>query len=437
MADRSERSRITAHLASHPKTFVLFATASAFACYFCTYAFRKPFSAATFEGVPLFLSFDGRTLEPKTLFVIAQIFGYCVSKFIGTRLCTELRREDLAKALIITVLLGMLTLLGFATLPLPLKVIAIFLNGIPLGVIWGFIVRYLEGRSTSELLLAGLSSSYILSSGEVKRVGRWLIESGVSEFWMPFATGALFLLPFLASVGLLSLLPAPSAEDEALRIRRQPMDRERRWAFMRRFFPGMILLCIAYLFLTAYRDFRDNYQADLFIQMGIEEAAAFSRTERPIAFFVMIVMALLFLIRKNRTALAVSYGIMISGLAMMGGSTWLYQSREISGEMWMIASGLGAYLAYVPFGSLLFDRTIAVTRFQGTAVFAIYVADALGYTGSVGVQLYKDLFAGDESRLDFFMNFTYGMAAVGIPLMAGAMIYFLGQKPEPEPATDA
>ena len=44
---------------------------------------------------------------------------------------------------------------------------------------------------------------------------------------------------------------------------------------------------------------------------------------------------------------------------------------------------------------------MASTRATGTAVFAIYVADALGYTGSVVVQLFNDLIVGDQSHLEF------------------------------------
>ena len=49
----------------------------------------------------------------------------------------------------------------------------------------------------------------------------------------------------------------------------------------------------------------------------------------------------------------------------------------------MVLIGLGAYLAYVPYNTLFFERMMASTRFVGTAVFAIALADAAGYTGSV------------------------------------------------------
>ena len=74
---------------------------------------------------------------------------------------------------------------------------------------------------------------------------------------------------------------------------------------------------------------------------------------------------------------------------------------------------------------MLFDRLIASTRVVATAVFAIYLAGAIGYTGSVGVQLYRDLAASDLSRLGFFKGFTYFMSVLGIVCLLSSCIYFL------------
>jgi hypothetical protein len=90
----------------------------------------------------------------------------------------------------------------------------------------------------------------------------------------------------------------------------------------------------------------------------------------------------------------------------------------------MVVMGLGSYLAYVPYNSVLFERLMASTRFAGTAVFAIYLADAIGYTGSIGVQLFKDLVQTESSRLGFFRGFTYLLAGVGTVLLIGSCIYF-------------
>lgn len=412
--------------------FTLAASFAAFSCYFCMYAFRRPFAAGTYEDAGFGLAVAGRMIEAKTLFLIAQVLGYCASKFLGVKFCSEIPRERLGRALLACIAASWLALLGFAVAPPAWKTAAIFLNGLPLGVVWGLVVRYLEGRRVSELLLAALSCSYILASGEVKRAGAWLLEKGVPEYWMPFATGAIFLLPFAASVGLLSLLPPPSEEDEMLRTRRVVMTRGERLAFFRRFLPGLALLCVFYLVLTAFRDFRDSFQADLFAEMGVTDAAAFSRTERPIAFGVMALLGLAFLVKGARRGLATVFVLMIAGLGVLGVSTLLYGKGRIGGETWMMLGGFGAYLAYVPFGSVLFDRVIAATRFAGTAVFAIYLADALGYSGSVGVMIYRDIFAAEAGRLEFFRVFSLWLAFGGLPLLVAASVYFLGRaKPSP------
>ena len=433
--DRNFRSPLTRYLDRSPDlVFSVYAVVAAFTAYFCMYAFRKPFLATSYEDTEIAVRLFGQLLDPKTVFAISQIIGYATSKYLGMKFCSEAQRGRLWLYLLLLILTAWATLLLFAVLPPYLKVLAIFCNGLPLGMVWGMVVRYLEGRHTSELLLAGLSCSYILASGEVKSVGAWLMNDvGVAEFWMPFATGAIFLIPFFLAVFLLSQLPPPTSDDIRLRSERSTMGRGERWKFLRTFLPGMILLCLAYFFLTAYRDFRDIYQNELFLEMGVTDSSAFSRTERPIAFGVIACLVVLYFIRNNRLGLIGAYVIMLGGLALMGGSTFLFQLGQIKGETWMILSGLGAYLAYVPYGSVLFDRTIAYTHFAGTAVFAIYLTDAIGYTGSVGIQLFKDLFQGGSSRLGFMLGFTNFMAILGFILLFLSLLYFLRIKPASAP----
>ncbi len=403
------------------------------------YAFRKPFSAATYDGLTVWGQENGFSL--KTAFVISQVMGYALSKYLGIKICSEIPRRAWSLLLVGLILFAELTLLAFATLPRDLKIIAIFFNGMPLGMVWGLVVRYLEGRRTSEILLAGLSCSYILASGIVKDVGRALMTyQGISQFWMPAATGACFLLPFLMAVWLLHQMPPPDELDVAARTKRQSMDRESRWRFFFRFAPGIVLLLVVYFFLTAYRDYRDNYQADMFIALGyLQTPGVFSLCETIVAFVVMAVLAALFLVQDNRRGLMAVYAVMILGTAMLVAANPLLQAGYLTGLSWMIFTGLGAYLAYVPFGSVLFDRIIASTHFVGTAVFAIYLADALGYTGSVATQLYQEfLYNGSadaglkQVRLEFFQGFTYAMAGVGVVLLLISCLYFLRQVQEAE-----
>jgi hypothetical protein len=142
-------------------------------------------------------------------------------------------------------------------------------------------------------------------------------------------------------------------------------------------------------------------------------------------FGVLGALALLNIIRENRLGLIAAFGVMSTGVILMGVSTLLLDAGLISGFWWMTLVGLGSYLAYVPYGSVLFDRLIASTRVVATAVFAIYVADAVGYTGSVGIQLFKDLAEGQMSRLSFFKGLTYFMSIFGTVCLISSCFYFL------------
>jgi len=432
--------------------FVAYAIGVAFCTYFCMYAFRKPFAAAKFDG-----DFAGTEVQLKTAIVISQILGYALSKFIGIKVCSEARPGQRAMALIGLIIAAELALVLFAVVPPSWKVVPIFLNGLPLGMVWGLVVSYLEGRRTSELLMAGLSCSFIISSGVVKDFGRALMEGAVgqwlasvpvigpslagmaifsgkvSEDWMPAVAGLYFLPFFFLSVLLLNQIPQPDEADKKERVERKPMDRAQRIDFVKRFTFGIAMLCTAYFFLTAYRDFRDNYQVELFDALGYryeENKTIITRAETIVMFGVLGALAMLNVVRGNRTGLIAAFGVMTGGVVLMGLSTLLLDMGAISGFWWMTLIGLGSYLAYVPYGSLLFDRLIASTRVVGTAVFAIYVADAVGYTGSVGVQLFKDLATSGISRLAFFKGFTYFIALLGTVCLVTSCIYFLRRQRE-------
>ena len=438
--------RLTAWLEKAPApVFAAYAILAAFTTYFCMYAFRKPFAAAKFEGQ----FFLGSAVALKTAIVISQIFGYALSKYIGIKVCSEVSPARRAATLVILILWAELALLAYGLVPNNLKTVAIFLNGLPLGMVWGLVVWYLEGRRTSELLLAGLSCSYIVSSGIVKDIGRAMMEGGVAEWWrqvpligspigsvlgkvnegwMPAITGLHFLPLFLLAVWMLNRLPRPSESDVAARSERRTMSAVDRLAFVRQFALGMALLCVSYFFLTAYRDFRDNYQVEIFDGLGYPYAknkAIISKAETIVAFGVIIALASLSLIKDNRRGLLGAFLIMTSGLLTLGVSTVLLDAGAIDGFWWMTLTGLGIYLAYVPFGSVLFDRLIASTRAAGTAVFAIYLADAIGYTGYVGDQLFKDLSHSEMSRLRFFTGICLFMCVVGVACTITSCIYFM------------
>lgn len=406
------RERISKALAASPSVLLpLWAITMAFTTYFCMYAFRKPFSAGSYEGLTAF----GGVLELKTTFVIAQIIGYTLSKYAGIKICAEIKHSQRLTYLFGAILFAQTALLLFAVLPGNLKIFAIFLNGLPLGMVWGFLVSYLEGRRTSEMLLAGLSCSYIIASGMVKDAGLWIMSTfEITEYWMPFVTGLAFLPVFAVSALLLNWTPPANEQDIAERVQRKPMMGKDRIEFFRKFAVGLTLLIVVYFGLTAYRDFRDNYGVEIFAELGYGgKPGIFTYSELLVAAGVLACLVPIAFVKNNRLALKVVFGLLLAGCTLIGVSTAALQAGMISGVNWMILIGLGAYMAYVPYGSVLFDRVVAATRTAGTAVFAIYLTDAVGYTGSTFLQLYKDLVETEATRLAFFINYSYFMAIAG------------------------
>lgn len=416
---------ITRYLERAPiPVFSVYAIAAAFTTYFCMYAFRKPFTAATFDGT---VQIPGLPpVDYKIFLIICQVIGYCGSKFLGIKVVSEMTGRRRAVAIIVVIGLAELALALFAITPRPYNAIFLFLNGLPLGMVWGLVFGFLEGRRISEALGAGLSASYMLASGAVKSVGKWMMDDlGVGEQLMPMMVGLMFLPLLALAVYGLKLLPPPSPIDEAARVRREPMNGPQRVAFTKAFFPGLFFLTFLYMFLTAYRSIRDDFAREIWDALGYgDQASIFAWTEVPVAIGVLIGLGLLMTIKDNRRALLVVHIMMAAGTAMIGVMTFGFQMGWVSPVVFMITVGLGAYLAYVPFGCVLFDRLIATVGFVATAGFMIYVTDAFGYLGSVVIMLYKNFGAGEVQWLSFFVSFSYATSVLCTACFVASAVYF-------------
>ncbi|MBI2606680.1 MAG: hypothetical protein HYW49_11440 [Deltaproteobacteria bacterium] len=396
---------------------------AAFSTYFCMYAFRKPFLVGAYAGkvhLPLLPEIDH-----KIILIIAQVIGYTLSKFIGIKVVSEAGAKRRAASIVAMIAFAEVCLLGFALVPAPFDILFLFLNGIPLGMIWGLVFGYLEGRRSSEILGVGLSASYIVASGAVKSAGQWILNLGIAERWMPFATGLVFFPAFLLCVQLLRTIPPPNAEDVKFRTARVPMDATERKRFFRMFAPGLVTLTGVHVFLTAYRDFRDNFAREIWQELGYGgQPAIFTVTELPIAFIVLVVLGALMIVRDNKKAVTVVHALMLAGTALVGFATAAFQAQLISPVVWMTAVGLGMYVAYVPYGCILFDRIIAATGFAGTAGFMMYVTDAFGYLGSVALTLFRNLGHPELNWLVFFTRFSYAVSIVAATAFLFSLIYF-------------
>jgi hypothetical protein len=408
----------------------------AFGAYFAMYAFRRPFTVSSYADVAPVI------VEYKIALVIAQVMGYALSKVAGIKVISEMPPRNRALAILVLIGAAEICLVLFALIPAPWNIACLFANGLSLGMIWGLVFGFLEGRRLSELLGAMLCASFIVSSGVVKSAGEGVIlMHWADEHWMPAVTGLLFTPLLLFCVAGLAVMPPPSTEDEKLRVARAPMDGPARRRMFADFAPGLIALIVIYVGLTALRDFRDNFAVEIWSGLGFKDnAAIFTYSEVPVAAIVLAMMATLMFLRNNRTAFLANLGLVALGLVLAGLSSLAFQAHLIGPVTWMIVLGAGLYLGYTPFNALLFDRFIAASGRTGTAGFLIYVADASGYVSSVALLLFYNFVGMHISWVGFLAVISYVAALAGLALTLGAGLYFqrrLMRKPADDPADDS
>jgi MFS family permease len=396
------------------------AAVAAFGLYTSMYAFRKAFAAGTFTGQQYL------HIDYKVWLVITQVIGYTFSKFYGIRFIAEVNSKNRARYILTLIGIAWLALLAFAVVPAPYNIVFLFINGFPLGLIWGLVFGYLEGRRSTEFMAAVLSISLIFASGFVKTVGRTLLTVfHVNEYHMPFLTGAIFVLPLLLFVFCMELMPAPTLEDKQQRAERSPMNRAERRQFLTRFLPGIILTIIIYVLLTIMRDVRDNFEVEIWADLGVKSNSIYTNIDSIISIIVLVAMSLLILVKKNLKAFSIIHLLIIGGCVLVGVSTMLFTLKLISPVSWMTMAGLGLYLGYVPYNAIFFERMIATFNYRSNVGFIMYVADSMGYLGSVSILLVKELGRPNISWGNFFKEGVMIVAVVGGICGVLSLIYFL------------
>jgi hypothetical protein len=414
----------------------LWAVVAAFGTYFCMYGFRKPYTAGSYETLATLGGFD-----LKTLLVISQVGGYMVSKFLGIKFISELPPARRAVGILFLIGWAELALFGFALTPAPWGFIFLFLNGLPLGMVFGLVLGFLEGRRHTEALAAGLCASFILADGVMKSIGAALLNLGVSEHWMPAAAGACFFLPTLIFVGMLTRIAPPDSHDVAARSRRGTLNRHERWNLFAKYALGLVFLIIAYLLVTILRSIRADFQPQILKGLGVEyDAGLFTRVELWVGGAVLLVNGALVAITNNRSAFFASLGICIAGFFILAGSLLGLQIGLLSPVPFVVLCGLGLYFPYAAIHTTVFERLLAATKDKGTSSYLLQLADSFGYLGYIAVLVGNLILkwsvrgpttADDAAFARFFIETCWVVSVLGLLFLMGATWFFLSKVKRP------
>ena len=397
--------------------FIVWAGGAALVSYALVYALRKPFTAATFEG----LEFLG--MDYKTATSIVQIAGYVLSKLLGIKLVSELQRRHRLPFIIGSVAMAELSLLAFGLLPVPWNIVALFFNGLSLGCMWGVIFSYLEGRRLSGVLASVMGMSIACSSALAKSAGLYLIRDlGVDPFWMPAIIGGVAFVLLVVLAFALNALPDPSAEDRAACAERVPMDgRQRRQIFLR-FAPLLTMLFAANLFVTVIRDIKEDFLVNI-VDTSQLSAWAFSGVDAVVTAIILLLFLAVSLIRSHLNVLCTLLVLVLVSMFALVYVAWNHDWLALSPLAWLFVQSLGVYTAFLSFQTLFFERFVACYHIRGNVGFFIVTIDFIGYVGTVGVLVFKELFAGELDWLAFYNSMVVWLGLASCLLFAGSLLW--------------
>jgi hypothetical protein len=404
--------------------WTIWAIVAAFGTYFCMYGFRKPFTVASYSDTLLWgVSF-------KAILVSSQVMGYAVSKFIGIKVISEMTPRYRGLSLLLLIVVAEIALVLFAVTPRPWNAIWLFMNGLPLGMVFGLVLGFLEGRRMTEALTAGLCCSFILADGVMKSVGSWLLKQGVVEDWMPCVAGAIFFLPLLCFLGMLVRVPPPSQLDCRERHERTPLDGRTRRELFYRYAGGLTAVVLLYLMITILRSVRSDFQPELWRGLKVSSPPElFTQSEIPVALGVLCINGGFALIHDNRRAFFASLLLCGVGVLLLAVTLGLQALGQISPLAFMILLGLGLYVPYVAVHTSVFERFMAATRERGNIGFLMYVADSIGYIGYVGVMLAKNSLRIKGDFLDYFLQMCWVITGLSFLAVGVAWYYFTMRHP--------
>ncbi len=407
-----------------PSAWTIWAIIAAFGTYFCMYGFRVPFKAGAYEYQ--YTWSGGWQLDEKSIFVIAQVFGYTISKFLGIKFVSELPPNRRGIAILGLIGFSELALIGFGAFGRPWNVLFIFLNGLPLGMVFGLVLGFLEGRQTTELLAAGLCTSFILADGFMKSVGQTLIAQ-FGEVWMPAIAGSTFVIPLLFFVWMLTAIPRPSQADESFRQVRTAMSRADRWNYLSKFAWGLSPIIIVYLLANIIRSIRGDFARELWTDLGVDPtdfAKRFTQSELWVGLLVLAVNGSCVVFRHNGRAYISSLAICATGIVLLMLTCLLQRLDVLSPLAFMVLVGLGLYMPYVAIHTTVLERFIALTGEKGNLGFLMALVDSSGYFGYVLVLLVRKFVKLEGNILQFFMMACFLAGAISLLSLVWSTIHY-------------
>jgi hypothetical protein len=363
----------------HDRWVALKISASAFCLYFAVLLIKSAAFAATFKGQTAF----GMPL--KAALALAQTCGYLLGKPIALFIVPKIKREQLlALALYVVCGEGLTVAIGSHFGPVS-TALGLFLGGLFGAPAWGMLVRFAEGRARTDAIIAVVSFCNIGMGGVAKSIGSFALSKGLSDFDMVSASALLGIALGTLSALALAAQEPPSMADIALRGERRALNslHEQGIRLLRRHGLGILFAVCAYVLIGTLKAYRDFFQAELFDAVGVGgQPGLFAASELSIAICVLCATSALSLITNSWLALNLIVITAVAGALLVVLSSAAHALGLIGGFAWIYTVGVGAFFAYIPVGTIMYERLLAAAHEQLTSSLLSILSDASVLVGT-------------------------------------------------------
>ena len=169
---------------------------------------------------------------------------------------------------------------------------------------------------------------------------------------------------------------------------------------------------------------RTDFAPEIWAALGVKvDAGMFTRSELLVALGVLAVNGLIVLVRDNRRAFFLALSIALAGLGIIALTLVAHTAGRIPPFAFIVLLGFGLYVPYVAVHTTIFERLIAMTRDRGNIGYLMYLADAFGYLGYVGVMVVRN-FGGGGAILPLFKATAWAVAGLSMIALVVTMVFF-------------
>ena len=400
---------------NHPLLIGLTIGCLAFCIYTSMYAIRKPFTALVYSQ-------DILGYGIKSWMVLAQLLGYTLSKFVGIKWLGELNRNHRFRMIVLILTSATIPLLLIGFTNCKYWPIWMLLNGFPLGLIWGIVFSYIEGRNLTELIGAILACTFIFSSGFVKSIAILMQKNHFSLEFIPFYVAIIFLIPAIIFSYLLEKMPKPSNNEILANAPRTALTKSERKAINKKYFGFLFAIILLYGFLTLLRDVRDNFGAEIMSGLHIYNAKNLTQLESIITIIMLVSIPFISRVKNHYNAILTTIVATFLGGLICISTSILFKNQLIDGMGLLLFSGGGIYVGYILINISIMNRLIGFNGTPANSGFLVYMADSAGYLCSLFISGFA-LFSkkGELPWLNWFQNLIF---FGGIIVMLFAVIAF-------------